>query len=139
MFNDWNLVTWNLRNRWTNCIEIVKRMPFLVGHIYIKDNSCADLSASHANLITGFFLGDPIPHFVLAEFYRNRIGLPNYRGSSSLLFMDLVFISHDFVYALGFGLIDFLGFFSVILIRIRSIFSYSFDPFLFILKKLNLN
>lgn len=60
-------------------------MPFLVGHIYIKDNSCADLSASHANLITGFFLGDAIPHFVLAEFYRNRIGLPNYRGSSSLL------------------------------------------------------
>jgi ribonuclease HI len=42
-FNSKSMIPWDLRNRWINCLELVKQMIFLKKkHMYRQGNSCAD-------------------------------------------------------------------------------------------------
>jgi hypothetical protein len=41
-FKNVTMVFWHLRTRWMNCIELTKKMSFIIPHIYREDNQYAD-------------------------------------------------------------------------------------------------
>jgi hypothetical protein len=37
-FKNATMVPWHLRNRWLNCIELTKKISFIISHIYKEGN-----------------------------------------------------------------------------------------------------
>lgn len=78
-FKSTNIVRWHLRNRWNNCIELTSRMRFRSSHIFHESNNCADKIASLGFVISDLHWWNIVPLSISEDFFRNRIGLPNYR------------------------------------------------------------
>lgn len=45
-FKSQDIVPWQLRNRWSNCLNITSSMNFIVSHIFREGNACADALAN---------------------------------------------------------------------------------------------
>jgi len=54
-FKDHGLVSWRLRTRWLNCIQLTKNMRFIILHILRKDYHCAHKIASFRLLNYHFY------------------------------------------------------------------------------------
>lgn len=74
-----SVVPWVLRNRWSNVLSLTRKMHFLCSHVFREGNTCADLLANHGTKISGLSWWNSIPSFIFDEFFKNRIGYPNYR------------------------------------------------------------
>lgn len=46
-FRNDKLVSWQLKNGWSNAVNLSKLIIFTIGHIYPEGNTCADRLASH--------------------------------------------------------------------------------------------
>lgn len=77
-FKSINIVLWRLRNRWKDHLYLISRMRFISSDIFRECNTYADKIATFGIGINGFHWWDNIPNFI-NDFYRNRVGLPNYR------------------------------------------------------------
>jgi ribonuclease HI len=53
-FNNYNMIPWEVRSRWHNCVEITKGMHFVVNHILMEGNVCVDGLANSGLDNTGF-------------------------------------------------------------------------------------
>jgi len=80
-FKSPNIVPWNLRNRWDNCIYLLNSFRFQVSHIYREGNHCADQLANIGLAISSHFWYTDVPPQIVAEFSRNKTGFPNFRFS----------------------------------------------------------
>lgn len=78
-FKSPNIVPWKLRNRWENCLHVIKGMNFIYSHIYREGNTCENKLVSFGTSIQGLVWWDLIPSFISEDFYHKRLGLPNYR------------------------------------------------------------
>lgn len=72
-------VSWELRNRWINCLELIKNMNFFVTHIYREGNSCADGLANIGLALSAFAWFPLVPDSILFDYSRNRLCLSNFR------------------------------------------------------------
>jgi ribonuclease HI len=75
------MVPWSFRNRWLNCLVFVRSISFCVSHLYREGNACADSLATFGLSLPldQFNWWDSFPSFVLREYTRNKLGMPNYR------------------------------------------------------------
>ena len=80
-FRSKTLIPCELRNRWINCLELVKQMNFFVSHIYREGNSCADGFASLGLALSSFVWFPSLPADIRHDYYRTGLGLPNFRFS----------------------------------------------------------
>jgi ribonuclease HI len=78
-FSSARIVPWSLRNRWDNCLLLISNMNFYVSHIYREGNHCADKLANLGLSLPTFTWWDHIPHVLLDDFGRNRLGMPYFR------------------------------------------------------------
>lgn len=78
-FNSPNLVPWQLRNIWRNCLLLFSHMQFIDSHIYREGNTCADKLANFGVNSHCSTWWDLITDFIRIDFFRNRFSLPNYR------------------------------------------------------------
>ncbi|KAK2447629.1 hypothetical protein QL285_006969 [Trifolium repens] len=78
-FKNATMVPWHLRNRWLNCIELTKKISFIISHIYREDNQYADGIANFGLHIPRSQWWDTIPCNIGHVFGRNRLGFPEYR------------------------------------------------------------
>jgi len=80
-FKSNSVVPWSLRNRWENCTYTTHRMRFCASHVYREGNICADSLANFGLSLSSLelFWFDSVPDFVRREYYRNRLGMPNFR------------------------------------------------------------
>lgn len=78
-FSVTSIVPWSLRNCWLNSLSLVRKMNFVYSRVFREGNTCADLLASHGTSISGLSWWNSIPSFLQVDFFRNKIGLPNYR------------------------------------------------------------
>ena len=81
-FKNFDMIPWNLKNRWLNCIEATKGMNFLVSHIYREGNVCADALANLGLDITGFLWWQDAPIIIRNSVVNDMLGRPNYRFST---------------------------------------------------------
>lgn len=72
-------IPWKLRNRWSHCLALTRRMNFFISHIYREGNTSADRMAAHGLTIQGDVWWDSIPNFIGEDFFRNQFSLPFYR------------------------------------------------------------
>lgn len=77
VFSKSSLVPWMLRNRWHNARNL--DVQVITSHIFREGNSCADKLANMGHGIIGSIWLDTLPYEIHSDFYRDRIGLPNYR------------------------------------------------------------
>ena len=77
-FKSKSIVTWDLKNRWDNCIGIIRGLNFCTSHVYREGNVCADSMANFGLSLSSFdlFWFDIIPDI------RNRLGMANFRFST---------------------------------------------------------
>jgi len=47
-------------------------------HIFREGNNCADKLANHGHGVTNPFWWDVLPTFIIQDFFRDWVGLPNY-------------------------------------------------------------
>jgi hypothetical protein len=66
-----------LRNRWHNCTH--RGLMIICSHIFREGNCCADGLATMGQDITDTAWFNILPSSLLANFARDRHGLPNYR------------------------------------------------------------
>ncbi|XP_019435871.1 PREDICTED: uncharacterized protein LOC109342316 [Lupinus angustifolius] len=71
-------VPWKLRNSWSKCCRILNVLNFRVYHIYREGNTCVDKLASFRvnSMVNSWW--NSTPSFLLHEYNRNRLLLPNY-------------------------------------------------------------
>ncbi|XP_019430046.1 PREDICTED: uncharacterized protein LOC109337520, partial [Lupinus angustifolius] len=79
IFNGKSKVPWKLQARWTICKIHLSSMNFKVSHIYREGNACADSLAKFGISSNTYTWWNSIPTFIHSHFYRNWLGLPNYR------------------------------------------------------------
>lgn len=60
-------------------MEIVKSMNIIYSHIFREWNSCVDKLTNYGTTVQVFYWWDLLPNFVRENFFRNRLGHPNYR------------------------------------------------------------
>jgi len=65
-----------LRNKWKNCLCILKKINYLITHIYRKGNKCANKLASLDLDNQGLTIWLEVPIFLNSLFVQDRIGLP---------------------------------------------------------------
>jgi len=73
------LAPWNLRNRWENCMFMLKSMRFLVTHIYREGNQCVDALANLGLTLDHLTIWSVIPPCIRSFLVQNRMGMPSYR------------------------------------------------------------
>ncbi|XP_019431606.1 PREDICTED: uncharacterized protein LOC109338757 [Lupinus angustifolius] len=82
IFKGKTMVPWKLINKWNHCKALLSSMDCIVSHVYREGNSCADKLAIYGLHHKIFSLWNFVPNFLLEDFSRNRMGLPNYRFTS---------------------------------------------------------
>ncbi|XP_019447273.1 PREDICTED: uncharacterized protein LOC109350497 [Lupinus angustifolius] len=70
---------WKLTNKWRNCSLLIRDMNLKVTHIFREWNSCVDSLAAFGVSSKSFTWWDLIPASIRQDFFRDRLGLPNYR------------------------------------------------------------
>jgi ribonuclease HI len=78
-FKSPNIIPWQLKNRWLNCITMIKSMIFCISHIYREGNHCADKLASVGLTLNGFCWWNIAPLIIRNDLVSNRLGLPFFR------------------------------------------------------------
>jgi len=76
---DARMVPWNIRNRWSDCLDIISNMNFLACHMYREGNTYADGLATLGLALSSQVWFPSIPDYISTHYVRNRLGLPNYR------------------------------------------------------------
>jgi len=82
-FKSMDIVLWQLRNRWSNCLSITSFMNFIVSHIFNEDNACADALANIGLTLDNYVYYYSLPVQVRSEYVKNRLGWPNFRFNHS--------------------------------------------------------
>ncbi|XP_019455063.1 PREDICTED: uncharacterized protein LOC109356182 [Lupinus angustifolius] len=79
IFQGSKLVPWRLSNLMNKCRHLLNSMQFMVSHIFIQGNVCANKLATFGvnSKIDSWW--NSMPTFLYDDFYRNRNLLPNYR------------------------------------------------------------
>jgi len=77
IFSNPSLVPFLLQNRWHNARNL--GIQIILSHIFREGDSCADRLANLGHAILGSVWLDTLPSEVHLDFYRDRVGLPNYR------------------------------------------------------------
>jgi hypothetical protein len=75
--NSINVMPWDLRNRWSNCLHL--GLHIATSHIYREGNTCADKLANHGHLLDNILWWDSISSFLIDDFLRDRLGIPRFR------------------------------------------------------------
>lgn len=78
-FRNHDIVPWQPRNRWTNCVNITTRMNFLVSHIFREGNACADALVNIGLNLSTFVYYYSLPSQVRSDYVKNRLGWPSFR------------------------------------------------------------
>ncbi|CAJ2673343.1 unnamed protein product [Trifolium pratense] len=73
------LIPWKLRNRWSNCNCLLRNMNVIVSHVFREGNTCADNLARIGLNLENLTIWFDLPTEIRDSFFRNKIGLPNYR------------------------------------------------------------
>ncbi|XP_019434441.1 PREDICTED: uncharacterized protein LOC109341090 [Lupinus angustifolius] len=79
IFNGKSSVPWHLWSKWNICKQTLLAMNLSISHIYREGNYCADKLANHGIASRTFSWLIDIPKFIVEDYNRNRLGLPNYR------------------------------------------------------------
>lgn len=74
-----SLVPWKIRVRWRNCMMIGDQLNLIFTHIFREGNHCADKLASFGASGSSYTWWDNFPDFVKADFYHDKLGLPQFR------------------------------------------------------------
>lgn len=78
-FSNPTLVPWKIKSNWTNCLNAIKKMKFVVSHVFREGNTCADNLASFGvSSLCNTWWKSP-PDFILRDFNQNRFGCISYR------------------------------------------------------------
>ncbi|OIW20901.1 hypothetical protein TanjilG_25073 [Lupinus angustifolius] len=72
-------VPWKLSNLMNKCNRVMMDMQVKVSHIFREWNACADKLANFGVIYRMDHWWDSPPLFLLHEFHRNLLLLPNYR------------------------------------------------------------
>ncbi|GAU24780.1 hypothetical protein TSUD_356100 [Trifolium subterraneum] len=78
-FTNHDIVPWDLRNRWTNCLSLDVNVKY--SHIYREGNACADKLANEGHVVTNYTWWDSMPACIKDEFLQDKLGFPSYRTS----------------------------------------------------------
>lgn len=78
-FTSPEIVPWNIRIKWRNCLHIADSMELKVSHIFREGNFCVDRLASYGVSSKCYSWWDLVPRFIRADFFHNKWGLPMYR------------------------------------------------------------
>jgi len=81
-FKSTDIVPWQIRNRWFNCLDYTSSISFIVSHVHRKGNVCADRLANIGFSLNSFQYFYTLPREVREAYVQNRLGLPNFRISS---------------------------------------------------------
>ena len=73
------LVPWQLRVEWGNCLHLISQMNFRSSHIFREGNRVADALANYGASLTGLSWWADVPHFITDFCTRDRLGHPNFR------------------------------------------------------------
>jgi hypothetical protein len=76
-FKHIDIIPFRLRNRWHNVFH--NKLQVICSHVYREGNCCADKLADFGHSITGSVWIGSLPRPLAADFFRDRVGLPNYR------------------------------------------------------------
>ena len=76
-FKNADIIPFHLRNRWHNCFQLGIRA--LCSHVFHEGNCCADKLVDYGHSITGTVWFGSLPKSLSTDFFRDRVGLPNYR------------------------------------------------------------
>ena len=79
---DVSMVSWSIRNRWNNCMDVTKNMNVFVSHIYREGNTYTDGLANLCLALSSHVWFPSVPDSIRAEYIRNILGLPNFRFKS---------------------------------------------------------
>jgi ribonuclease HI len=77
IFSNPSLVPVMLRNRWHNARSL--GIQVISSHIFREGNCCADRLANMGHSLQGSVWLDVLPAALYLDFFRERVGLPNYR------------------------------------------------------------
>jgi len=80
-FKSTDIVPWQIRNRWINCLNYTDSISFIVSHIYREENVCADRLANIGLSLASFQYFYTLSREVREAYVQNRLGLPSYRFS----------------------------------------------------------
>jgi ribonuclease HI len=78
-FKSAKIVPWHLRNRWDNCMHLLRFFNFNVSRIYREGNHCVDQLANIGFSMQSYSWFHSLPHQISAHFDRNSLGIPNFR------------------------------------------------------------
>jgi len=73
-FSNQDIVPWQLRNMWSNCIITVSNMNFIISHIYREGNACADAFANIGLTLNAFVYYYSLPIQIRSDYVKNRLG-----------------------------------------------------------------
>jgi len=76
-FNNVAIIPFRLRNRWHNVFH--GRIQAICSHVYREGNCCADKLDDFGHSIMGSVWVGSLPRSLVADFFHDRVGLPNYR------------------------------------------------------------
>lgn len=82
-FNPPYNVSWMIRNRWVNCINLVSQLNFVLSHIYKDDNSYADTLINLDLTLIDSTHFTSLPLFLRTYFVKNKFSLPFFKFISS--------------------------------------------------------
>jgi len=77
IFSNPSLVPLLLRNRWHNARSL--GIQIIASHIFREGNCCADMLVNMGHDIQGSVWISTLPTELHLDFFRDRVGLPNYR------------------------------------------------------------
>jgi len=77
VFSNPSLVAFMLRNRWHNVCSL--GIQIISSHIFREGNCCVDRLANMGHAIQDSVWLDTLPTELHLDFFRDRVGLPNYR------------------------------------------------------------
>jgi ribonuclease HI len=77
-FDNIDIVPWDLRNRWLNCLAFGITLQW--SHIYREGNSCADKIANLGHAYNNLEWWESLPSLLRNDFLRDTLGLPQYRS-----------------------------------------------------------
>ena len=76
-----DIVPWQIRNRWFNCLDYTASINFIVSHIYREGNVRANRLANIGLSLASFRYFYTLSMEIRKAYVHNRLGLPSYRFS----------------------------------------------------------
>ncbi|GAU42668.1 hypothetical protein TSUD_398740 [Trifolium subterraneum] len=73
-----DIVPWQIKNRWMNCLALSRQMQFIISPVYREGNYCADKLASLGITLNAYTWWSSPPLCIRDDLTRNRLGLPSF-------------------------------------------------------------